>query len=333
MALYRTIQMSFWTDIKVSETFTPEDKYFYLYLFTNPHTNLAGCYEISIRQIVNETGYSKDTVERLFERFSKVHKVAYYSQTTNEVLIVNWHKYNWTSSEKLRKPLDTQIRNIKNESFRKYLTEIFNCEDTVSIPYRYPIDTYCIDTSVLFCSDNTNTNNNINNNKSKNIYSLRFEEAYKAYPRKGEKKKAYSCYQTRLKEGYTEDELISAAKKYAEQCEKEHREERYIKLASTFFGVNTPFVDYLPTKEEKSKDSIDVKKLFGLEFQQTPPYFGFPEQWFDGEELVKERVVPLVCPRDQKHGVSDDIPYSVQDLIDTFNARRRYFNGERTEIL
>ena len=126
---------------------------------------------------------------------------------------------------------------------------------------------------------------------------------------------------------------MSACKNYMAECEREHREKKYIKDGKTFLSIHRPFIDYLPTKEEKVKDNIDIKKLFGLEFQQTPPYFGFPEQWFNGEELVKERVVPLVCPRDQEHGVSDDIPYSVQDLIDTFNARRRYFNGERTEIL
>lgn len=187
------------------------------------------------------------------------------------------------------------------------------------------------------------TNNNINNNTLSNDnvynaqtsapYSAHFEEFWKCYQKKNDKARAYEQYNARLKEGFSEEELLSACKNYMAECEREHREKKYIKDGKTFLSIHRPFIDYLPTKEEKSKDSIDVKKLFGLEFQQTPPYFGFPEQWFDGEELVKERVVPLVCPRDQEHGVSDDIPYSVQDLIDTFNARRRYFNGERAEIL
>lgn len=187
------------------------------------------------------------------------------------------------------------------------------------------------------------TNNNINNNTLSNDnvynaqtsapYSAHFEEFWKCYQKKNDKARAYEQYNARLKEGFSEQELLSACKNYMAECEREHREKKYIKDGKTFLSIHRPFIDYLPTKEEKSKDSIDVKKLFGLEFQQTPPYFGFPEQWFDGEELVKERVIPLVNPRDQEHGVSDDIPYSVQDLIDMFNARRRYFNGERTEIL
>ena len=75
MATYRNIQISFWTDSKVADEFTPEDKYFYLYLMTNPHTNTCGCYEISIRQMSIETGYSKETISKLIERMEKVHNV------------------------------------------------------------------------------------------------------------------------------------------------------------------------------------------------------------------------------------------------------------------
>jgi len=148
MALYRTICLTFWTDTKIQDEFTPEDRYFYLYLFTNPHTNLAGCYEVSVRQMANETGYNRDSVERLLKRFSETHKVAYYSEDTKEVLLVNWHKYNWTSSEKFRKPLLKELTEIKQPEFKNYLMDVFNGIETNYSLYRYPIDTNCIDTSV-----------------------------------------------------------------------------------------------------------------------------------------------------------------------------------------
>ena len=125
--------MNFWTDRKVADDFTPEDRYFYLYLFTNPHTNLCGCYEISIKQTIAETGYSRDSIENLLKRFEEVHDVIRYSSKTGEVLILNWHKYNWTSSEKFRKPLLDQIRAIKSPDFKSYLLMVFESEnDTVS---------------------------------------------------------------------------------------------------------------------------------------------------------------------------------------------------------
>lgn len=141
MAIFRNIQMSFWTDPKIADDFAPEDKYLYLYLLTNPHTNLCGCYEISFKQIADETGYSKQTVEKLITKIEKEHHVIVYSKKTRELLLVNWSKYNWTSSEKFRIPLGKEIQNVKNVDFKAFLTDLFNGIDTVSIPYIYPTDT------------------------------------------------------------------------------------------------------------------------------------------------------------------------------------------------
>ena len=46
---------------------------------------------------------------------------------------------------------------------------------------------------------------------------------------------------------------MTAVKRYAEECKKEQRDSRYIKLCSTFLGPNTPFMDYLG--EENGNDS------------------------------------------------------------------------------
>ena len=141
MAIYRNVIMSFWTDNKVVDDFTPEDKFFYLYLITNPHTNLCGCYEVSLKQMANETGYNEDTIKRLIERFSAIHNIIKYSSNTKEVLLLNWYRYNWTSSPKLDKPLLDAIQKVKNCNFRNYLGELYNGRNTVSIPYEYDIDT------------------------------------------------------------------------------------------------------------------------------------------------------------------------------------------------
>lgn len=172
MAIYRNIQMAFWTDIKVVDDFTPEDKFFYLYLLSNPHTNLCGCYEISVKQMADETGYSRDTIEKLLKRFAEVHKVAYYSQDTKELLVLNWHKYNWTASEKFRKPLLKEINSVKNDNFKGYLLDLFSGTDTVSIPYPYGSDTTVTvsdtDTDTVTVSDTVSPvdidSNIINNN-------------------------------------------------------------------------------------------------------------------------------------------------------------------------
>lgn len=161
MARYRTISMNFWTDSKVVDDFTSEDKFFYLYLLTNPHTNLSGCYEISMTQMSNETGYNKKTVEKLVARMSSVLKIIRYSNETKEMLVLNWHKYNWTDSDKFRKPLLKEIEAVKEESFRKYLMALYEDGDS-----EYPIDTYCIDTTVsVSVTDTVTVTDSVNKSK------------------------------------------------------------------------------------------------------------------------------------------------------------------------
>lgn len=140
MAIFRNVHVTFWTDPKVVDDFTPEDKYFYVYLLTNPHTNLCGCYEVSLKQMSDELGYNKETVEKLIARFHDVHKILAYSRETKEMLLYNWSKYNWTKSPKFQTALLKEIPKVKCPEFNEYLNGILN-GDTVSIPYEYGMDT------------------------------------------------------------------------------------------------------------------------------------------------------------------------------------------------
>ena len=141
MAIYRQIYMSFWEDSKVCDEFSPEDKYFYLYLLTNSNTNICGCYEIGLKKMVAETGYSQDTVLTLLDRMEKIHRVIRYSPETKEVLLINWHKYNWSNSPKVKSALDDSYKTIKTPEFKAYIQALINCDDTVSILYPYSMDT------------------------------------------------------------------------------------------------------------------------------------------------------------------------------------------------
>lgn len=144
MPVYRNISLSFWTDSKVDDDFTPEDKYFYLYLLTNPHTTISGCYEVSMKQMCRETGYNEDSVKRLLDRMEHQHGVVRYSRETKEVLVVNWAKYNWTTSEKMLSGVLSAAQSIKCPEFRvfiaKKLKEFGVDSDTLLIGYEYPIN-------------------------------------------------------------------------------------------------------------------------------------------------------------------------------------------------
>ena len=80
---------------------------------------------------------------------------------------------------------------------------------------------------------------------SKPVYSADFEEFWAAYPRKVEKGNAYKKYLTRRKEGFSDEDLIKAAKLYADQCIRLKTEKQYIKHPKTFLSDSLPFMDYL----------------------------------------------------------------------------------------
>lgn len=139
MATCRNVYLSFWTDTKVCDQFSPEDKYFMLYLLTNKYTNLCGCFKISIGQIASDLGYNKDSVERILERFDKEYDIARFDNSTSELFVRNWHKYNWTSSPKLDSALLEEIESVKNDEFHDCLVDVFNERTTVKTKLRYRI--------------------------------------------------------------------------------------------------------------------------------------------------------------------------------------------------
>lgn len=133
----RFIDSEMWNDSKFADDFTPEDKYFWLMLLTTRYGNLAGCFEFSVKQMSKDSGYTTEIIERLIERFTTVHKMIDYDHKTREILIFNWHKYNWTKSPKFKTSLDKFIKKIKNDKFRTYVVEAYEqyCSGIVPIPY------------------------------------------------------------------------------------------------------------------------------------------------------------------------------------------------------
>ena len=70
----RSVNTRFWDDTFISEL-NPSEKLLFLYLITNPLTNLLGIYEITIKRISFDTGLKTDIIRKGFERFEKVKKV------------------------------------------------------------------------------------------------------------------------------------------------------------------------------------------------------------------------------------------------------------------
>ena len=123
---YRKIHDDFWTDPDMEE-FTPEQKFFYLYLLTNPSVNQIGLYEFSIRRACFETGYNQDTIEKLLTFFERNRKIK-RSKTTRELLVVKFWHHNKSNSPKLITHVKGLLSEIKD---RALINEIYGM-DTVS---------------------------------------------------------------------------------------------------------------------------------------------------------------------------------------------------------
>ena len=114
MGIKRIVDTSFWTDGKVDD-FSPEDKYFMLYLLTNPFSTQLGIYEISIKQVAFQLGYSMDSVKVLIERFEKNYGIIIFSPSTNEIAIKNFLRHSIIKGgAPVRDCLIKEMRKVKN---------------------------------------------------------------------------------------------------------------------------------------------------------------------------------------------------------------------------
>lgn len=186
MAVYRQVMLSFWTDSFIDDNFSAEDKYFYLYILTNTHTTLCGCYEVSEQRMGKEMGLSTDSVMAIIERFSKTFDLIRYNHSTKEILILKWSKYNWNASPRFRVAVENELEKIKDPSFKEYLLRLLDGEEIdKSI---YPIDRvmgengnseYPIDTNVIV---NVNDTVSVNSSSIKDKSIKRTRKKYEDTP-------------------------------------------------------------------------------------------------------------------------------------------------------
>lgn len=164
----RLIDTELWNNEQIVEEFTCDDKYFWLYLLTSPHGSICGVMRYSPAIIGRDMGLHKDTIENLVYRFENNYKLIVVDKETKELLILNWYKWNWSTSGKLLQSVLNSKETIKSVFIQELVQEridfVTGKTDRVSIPYAYPTISNTI----------TNTNN-IENSIYKENYNKRNE--------------------------------------------------------------------------------------------------------------------------------------------------------------
>ena len=159
----RIVSTGFWEDKKVTDEFSVEDRYFMLYLLTNPHTTQLGIYELSISTMSNETGYNRDVVKVLLDRFQNKYDVIRYSFVTGEIAIKNYLKH---SIIKGGKPVyDCLLKEAKMVDDRSLLSYIYNSLSNKQIDNITVIDFLNYIEKEISNKEINNNNDNDNDNE------------------------------------------------------------------------------------------------------------------------------------------------------------------------
>lgn len=153
----RIVDTGFWCDEKVMN-FSPEDKYFLLFLLTNEYTTQLGIYYLPIKKAAFDLGYSEDSVMTLLDRFERKYGIIKFSQKTNEVAIKNYLVYSVISGGK---PVyDCLIKERESVKDKSLLGYIYNSLVTKDIKNDTVIS--FINTLEIYKDINTNDNDNDN---------------------------------------------------------------------------------------------------------------------------------------------------------------------------
>lgn len=123
MAIFRKIHTSFWSDPFIQDL-DNDHRLFYLYLLTNERTKQCGIYEISKKQMSFELGYTIDRVSKLLTYFIKNGKIL-YSESTKEIALKNWMKYNGSTSPKVASCIKSELCSVKDRVLIEYVNGMY----------------------------------------------------------------------------------------------------------------------------------------------------------------------------------------------------------------
>ncbi|MBR3468613.1 MAG: conserved phage C-terminal domain-containing protein [Lachnospiraceae bacterium] len=232
--------------------------------------------------MIIHTGYNKETIIRLLERFEKVHDLIRFSPETKEILILNWYKYNWSKSPLTLKGVRKEAERIKCEAFMNYVLDVAKCveTDTPCKGYIYPIQA---SVTVTVLNNNTNgiidlnnkdlntknlqnttlgeKNKVCNSNKQLDIYKEQREEIIRYLNEKIGARYKSETYETRkaingrLEEGYTVSDFVEVIDKKVADWQGTDME-KYLRPDTLF--RQSKFESYLNQKETKGKKERDL---------------------------------------------------------------------------
>lgn len=160
VAKQRIVNTKFWDDSYISRL-TPLEKLVFLYLITNPLTNISGVYELPLKRAAFDVGISSGEIEVAFAKFESDGKLVRFS---GWVGVTNFVKH---------QTLNPKIKIGIVEELKKAPREVV---DRVAIDYRslsIPFD------SASHSNSNLNSNSNSNASPFRVLSTAEAQEIHK----------------------------------------------------------------------------------------------------------------------------------------------------------
>ncbi|MBK8553448.1 MAG: hypothetical protein IPL53_21235 [Ignavibacteria bacterium] len=234
MAKHRYINTHFWKDNYIINL-DPTEKLVYLYLLTNPLTNIAGIYEINLKEIANDTGIIKEIIDTILKRFERDNKLKYCG---GYIIIKNHLKHQDFKSPKLQSGIADIINSLPTEILEASITYIYGM-DTLS----HLIKSNSIKSNPIKSNPNPLTDGFFEEKSKENsdeYFNEYFEKWWKFYPRKEGKNQAKECLRNENLSEADFKKLFQATRNYNESVND--REVRFIKAPMNFIPVWKDFL-------------------------------------------------------------------------------------------
>lgn len=124
----RYVSTSFWDDNWVqSLNFT--EKGLYLYLLTNPLTNIAGVYKLANRRIVFDTGLPEEKVEAIMQKFEQEGKAYRHGEY---VVLPSWPHHQKCANANIQRGIYRILKTLEPDLI-SFLSDV---------GYRYPLEEF-----------------------------------------------------------------------------------------------------------------------------------------------------------------------------------------------
>ena len=266
MGIKRIVDTDFWTDDKVVDMFSPEDKLFFLYLMTNPHTTQLGIYPLNKKVMAFELGYSLEAVGVLLDRFETKYNVIRYSPETSEIAIRNYLRHSVIKGGKpVEDLLMKEISKVKNKKLISFVRRSILTDPSLNNTVR---DIF------INLNDNDNENDVSYHDTYHDTYHVSsedFEKFWSAYPKKKDKANAVKAFK---KVKVPVSVLLDA-------IEKQKKSEDWKKEGGKFIPYPTT---WLNGKRWEDEDITLGRKAFDI----TDPhsYDDAPDEGYKLEELL-----------------------------------------------